>query len=100
MAFEMFTGLNFTLPKPSTAVVDCFRLDMFSGLVNSNFTIQNPSSSMEEIWYAAAPVALLVFTCFVYLISFNKKKTGTLQRTIKKTRLFYVDVFAWFDKGC
>ncbi|XP_076886758.1 uncharacterized protein LOC143536708 [Bidens hawaiensis] len=57
-----------------------FRLDMFSDIVNLNFTLPNTSLSSEDIRHAAvsaaAPVALLMLISIIYSIS-GKKNIGT-----------------------
>ncbi|XP_076942354.1 uncharacterized protein LOC143612199 isoform X2 [Bidens hawaiensis] len=57
-----------------------FRLDMFSAIINLNFTLPNPSLSSEDIRHAAvsaaAPVAVLMLVSVLYSIS-GKKIIGT-----------------------
>ncbi|XP_024984323.1 E3 ubiquitin-protein ligase RNF144B-like [Cynara cardunculus var. scolymus] len=50
---------------------------MFTGLnqlINLNFTLHKPSSTTGDIWYAAGPIALLMFASLVYSISSKNRK--------------------------
>ncbi|KAJ0763886.1 putative transcription factor C2H2 family [Helianthus annuus] len=80
---------------------------MFTGVINFNFTLPNPSLFTAEIFYAAAPVALLMIAVYSISSKNNKKKKEDIiateiveEATVEDVRVLYKRRRSYDDEIC
>ncbi|KAF5794286.1 putative transcription factor C2H2 family [Helianthus annuus] len=80
---------------------------MFTGVINFNFTLPNPSLFTAEICYAAAPVALLMIAVYSISSKKNKKKKEEIiateiveEATVDDVRVLYKRRRSYDDEIC